>query len=47
MKAARAKEAIDKIDCALGSLYGLTPNETDFIVNYDIKYRMGGADEEA
>ncbi|MBV6475193.1 MAG: hypothetical protein MOGDAGHF_00710 [Rhodocyclaceae bacterium] len=46
MKAARAKEAIDKIDCALGSLYGLAPDETDFIVNYDIKYRMGGADDE-
>jgi hypothetical protein len=47
MKAARAKDAIDEIDFALGQLYGLTLEETDFIINYDIKYRMGGADEEA
>jgi len=25
--------------------YGFTDEELDFIINYDIKYRMGGADE--
>ncbi|MBI5861294.1 MAG: Eco57I restriction-modification methylase domain-containing protein [Rhodocyclales bacterium] len=47
MKASRAKASIDEIDFALGRLFGLTDVEADFIVNYDIKYRMGGADEEA
>ena len=46
MKAARAKAAIDEIDVVLGQSYGLTDLEIDFIINYDIKYRMGGADEE-
>ena len=46
MKAARAKDAIDDIDSALGKLYGFSPDETDFIINCDIKYRMGGAEEE-
>ena len=26
---------------------GFTGEELDFIINYDIKYRMGGGDEEA
>ncbi len=26
--------------------YGFTDQEPDFIINYDIKYRMGEADEE-
>jgi len=26
--------------------YGFTDEELDFIINYDIKYRMGGADDE-
>jgi len=30
----------------LAQLYGLADEETDFIINYDIKYRMGGADDE-
>jgi len=47
MKASRAKASIDEVDLALGKLFGLTDDETDFIINYDIKYRMGGADEEA
>ncbi|CAD6557074.1 Eco57I restriction-modification methylase domain-containing protein [Paraburkholderia metrosideri] len=40
----RAKASIDKIDLRLASLYGLTAEETDFVINYDIKYRMAGAD---
>ena len=41
-----AKSIIDQIDLRLAQLYGLSDEETDFIINYDIKYRMGGADEE-
>jgi hypothetical protein len=36
-----AKPVIDKIDAVLADRYGLNANELDFIVNYDIKYRMG------
>jgi hypothetical protein len=31
----------------LAKLFGFTDEETDFIINYDIKYRMGGAEDEA
>ena len=41
-----SKPIIDKIDLVLGNLFGLSNEETDFIINYDIKYRMGGADDE-
>ena len=44
MKASRAKHQIDEIDRALGSIYKLTVEETDFILNYDIKYRVRDAD---
>jgi len=43
-----SKAIIDEIDLALGSHYGFTDEEMDFIINYDIKYRMGqdsGEDE--
>ena len=39
-----SKELIDEIDVVLAKHYGLSADELDFIVNYDIKYRMGGAD---
>lgn len=45
---AKAKAILDDIDRALGNHYGLTPEELDFIINYDIKYRLGpdaGEDE--
>jgi hypothetical protein len=29
------------IDCLLARHYGFTEEELDFIINYDIKYRMG------
>ena len=35
------KPIIDKIDSALAKHYGFTEEELDFIINYDIKYRMG------
>ena len=36
-----SKVIIDEIDRALAEHYGFTDEELDFIVNYDIKYRMG------
>jgi len=40
-----SKLIIDQIDCLLARQYGFTHEEPDFIINYDIKYRMGrGAD---
>ncbi len=36
-----SKPIIDEIDELLAKHYGFTPEELDFIINYDIKYRMG------
>lgn len=36
-----SKKILDKIDCVLAKHYGFTDEELDFIINYDIKYRMG------
>ena len=38
-KAAREETVI--ADIALGKAFGLTPEELDYLINYDIKYRMG------
>jgi len=35
------KPIIDKIDAVLAEHYGFTDEELDFIINYDIKYRLG------
>ncbi|MHB8095020.1 MAG: Eco57I restriction-modification methylase domain-containing protein [Candidatus Aminicenantales bacterium] len=40
----KSKIIIDKIDQVLGKHYGFTEEELDYIVNYDIKYRMGHND---
>ena len=48
IKALLSKPVIDEIDSILAKHYGFTDEELDFIVNYDIKYRMGqddGADD--
>ena len=37
----QSKGLIDSIDRALAEHYGFTDEELDFIINYDIKYRMG------
>ncbi|MBE2199529.1 MAG: Eco57I restriction-modification methylase domain-containing protein [Anaerolinea sp.] len=37
----KSKSIIDEIDLILGRHYGFADEELDFIVNYDIKYRMG------
>ena len=38
---ASAKPILDEIDRALAGHYGFTEAELDFIVNHDLKYRMG------
>jgi hypothetical protein len=40
------KPILDEIDGVLAEHYGFTDEELDFIVNYDIKYRMGASDKE-
>lgn len=37
----KSKRYIDEIDKVLARHYGFTDEELDFIINYDIKYRMG------
>jgi hypothetical protein len=39
--ARKSKPIIDEIDRLLAQHYGFTEEELDFIINYDIKYRMG------
>lgn len=46
-KIQRSKPVIEGIDRRLAVLYGLDSAETDFIINYDIKYRMGAEENEA
>ena len=36
-----SKSIIDEIDKVLAQHYGFTPEELDFILNYDLKYRLG------
>jgi len=36
-----AKPILDGIDAVLAAHYGFTDEELDYIINYDIKYRMG------
>lgn len=40
-KISKSKPIIDEIDKVLAAHYGFTEEELDFIINYDIKYRMG------
>ena len=42
-----SKPIIDKIDRVLAKHYGFNDEELDFIINYDIKYRMGLAGQES
>lgn len=39
----KSKPIIDQIDTVLAQHYGFTEVELDFIINYDIKYRMGNS----
>ncbi len=36
-----SKSVIDRLDEVLAEHYGFTDEELDFIVNYDVKYRIG------
>lgn len=36
-----SKQTMDEIDRVLSEHYGFSEEELDFIINYDIKYRMG------
>ncbi len=38
-----SKNVIDKIDQKLAEIFQFTDDEVDFLVTYDLKYRMGGA----
>lgn len=40
-----SKATMDRIDDILAEHYGFTSEELDFIINYDIKYRMGTENE--
>ncbi len=42
----KSKDIIDKIDMALGKHYGLSDIELDYIINYELKYRIGVSDVE-
>lgn len=42
----RCKDTIDNIDLRLAQIYEFSPEELDYIINYDIKYRMGLNGEE-
>ena len=43
---AASHSTIEQIDRMLAQHYGFTDEELDFIINYDIKYRMGRDAEE-
>ena len=44
----KSKAEIDDIDRSLAVLFGLRDEELDYIINYDIKYRMGkGGDDDS
>jgi hypothetical protein len=40
-----SKPILDEIDTVLAGHYGFTAEELDFILNYDIKYRLGRGTE--
>jgi hypothetical protein len=42
----KARSILDQIDAVLVGHYGFTAEEMDFILNYDIKYRLGRDTEE-
>ena len=43
----RSKPVIDEIDAAFGRHFGFDAEAVDFVINYEIKYRMGQDDGEA
>jgi hypothetical protein len=43
-KIRKSKHLIDKIDDIICPLYGLTPEETEFVKNYEIEFRVDEGD---
>lgn len=37
---ARSKDLVDEIDCLLAREFGFSEEQLDYLINYDIKYRM-------
>ena len=46
-KIQKSKPIIDEIDRLIGPHYGFSEAEQDFIINYDLKFRMGGDGDDA
>ena len=46
-KIQKCKPTIDEIDRLIGPFYGLNDAELDFIVNYDLKFRLGSDSDTA
>jgi hypothetical protein len=46
MDASKSKPIFDEIDAVLARHYGFSQEELDFIVNYDVKYRLGRGSKE-
>ncbi len=46
INAVHSKSVIDEIDTALANVFGLSPTELDFVINYDLKYRTGSEAEQ-
>ncbi len=44
-KVLKSKPVIDEIDSVLAQHYGFTNEEKNFIINYDLRFRMGGEEE--
>ena len=40
-----SKPIIDKIDAILSEYYDFTKDELDYLINYDIKFRLGAKDD--
>jgi hypothetical protein len=46
INAVHSKSVIDEVDTALAQAFGLSSGELEFIINYDLKYRVGSEAEE-
>lgn len=44
-KIQKSKPIIEQLDRAIAPHYGLDANELDFIINYDMKFRLGGDED--
>ena len=43
----KSKGLIDEVDVILAKIAGLSDEDADFVINYDIKYRMGADEDDA